>query len=219
MQVFYIPTTAGGFIEIVDGGADAGVCTVASISANTVAGMLSLRMAPSGAGTPAGDAPEGADDAAAGGRGDGQGRQDAVCTSGREAGGRGRPLVFGDSDSAAILDGCGAVARVCRDRHIDSCPHNACIRCMLYVGEHVQTAPTGWTGEAKGLARVPRWLAIGAEGCMFWLLHANPSAMMMMMCLDATCDFWEGRECVTTVLSLHVHVPHQRWHAYDPAMG
>lgn len=40
VQVFYVADGSGGFIEIVDAGAGAGVCTVASMTAETICHML-----------------------------------------------------------------------------------------------------------------------------------------------------------------------------------
>lgn len=128
VQVFYVPDGSGGFIEIVDGGGAAGVFTVASMSADTVAGMLSLEKAPFGATAAAVATPAGAnaDDAAAGiHRGDPQGPPQTADGSGGERGRSGRKLFFGGGESAEMMDRCGAAG--------SACPRNACTACMCVL--------------------------------------------------------------------------------------
>lgn len=98
-QVFYVPDGAGGFLEIVDGGAGCGVCTVASLDADTAAQMLFGRAAAGGGGT--------TDDE--GQTFEGGGESSLATAGGRDGGGNrshGRSMMFSDGTSAGILDGC-----------------------------------------------------------------------------------------------------------------
>eukprot|EP00892_Ulva_mutabilis_P002825 jgi/Ulvmu1/12543/UM090_0030.1 len=102
--VFYLPDGAGGFIEIVDAGSEAGVCTVAPLSPDAISHMLTP-----GGPLPAESAPgvqlHSVDDHP--GRGSQDGGRPA---SGIAAAGCGRSLFFTDGAPADMLHGCGTAS-------------------------------------------------------------------------------------------------------------